>query len=335
MNRLNRKQFALGAAGAVAAFNIVRAPAKAATFSYKFGTNVPPDDPRSADAVAMWDTVRTETGGQVDVKVFPNSTLGSDTAMLSQIRSGALEFMAISGSILSSVVPAAQIADVPFAFKDVPTALAAFDGALGEYVRGEIEAKGLVCMPHVLDNGFRQITTSTKPIKTVDDFTGLKIRTPPGKLFVDCFQSLGAIPSAIQFSELYTSLQTHVVDGQENAYIIIAGSKFYEVQKYLSVTNHIWDTHWVIGNPDTWKALPANFQAIVMKNMAIYATNQRRDNAALNASLASKLRADGMIFNTADTATFQPRLHDFYARWKAEFGSQAWSLLERYANKLG
>ena len=335
MAALSRARFVAATASALATINIVRAPAGAAQFQYKFGTSVPIDDPRNTNAVVMWNAVREQTGGRLDVKLFPDNILGSDTAMLTQTRSGALEFQAISGSILSNVVPVTQIANVPFAWKNADVAYRAFDGALGDYVRKDIAARGLVPMPGILDNGFRQVTTANRPIQTVDDFNGLKIRTANGKLVVDLFKTLGATPTPMGTNELYTALQTHIVDGQENAYHIVETQRYYEVQKYLSVTNHMWDGIWVIANGDAWKALGPDIQRVVTANMLLNARRQRRENNLLNGSLADKLQRQGLKFNTADVSTFKAKLVDFYPRWREEFGPQAWGLLQQYAGTIG
>ena len=335
MTKLRREKFLAGTAATFAGINVIQAPAKAAEFEYKFATNAPVSHPLNTNAVPMWNNVRKETGGKLDVKMFPNNQLGGDTAMLTQLRSGALQFFILSGGILTNVVPVAGIQGVPFAFKSHKEVYAAFDGALGAQVRKEIEAAGLFAMPKITDNGFRQITNSVRPIKTVSDLGGLKIRTPAGKLWVDLFRTLGATVTAININEAYTALQTHVVDGQENPYIIVEFQRFFEVQKYLSITNHMWDGYWFLANLEAWKALGPDVQKVVLRHADTYAMNERRDNNNFNLALADKLQRQGMTFNTADTSTFKAKLPEFYARWKAEFGATAWDLLERYTGKLG
>lgn len=337
MPKLKRGPFLAGTAAAAVAINFVRKPGEAAEFEYKFGTNVPMNDPRNYDAVIASKNILEQTNGKVKITIYPSNQLGGDTAMLTQIRSGALEFFTASGAVISAVVPACDIQGVPFAFKDLATAYRAMDGDLGTYLRAQIVAKGMQPMPMALNNGFRQVTNSVRPIKTVDDLKGLKIRTPPGKLPVDLFKTLGASPIGMNFSELYTALQTHVVDGQENPYIIEEIGRLYEVQKYLSVTNHMWDGFWVIASMDKWNALGPQLQEVVSKNMVLYAKAQRHDNDLLNESLADKLQRQGMTFNTADAETFKAKLaaENFYGRWKDTFGPEAWGLLEKYAGKLG
>jgi tripartite ATP-independent transporter DctP family solute receptor len=331
---ISRTRFAAGTAATLASINVLRLPAKAATFAYKYASNISIDHPLNVRMIQMWSAVKRETGGAVDVTVFPNNQLGGDTAMLTQLRSGALQFFTLDGGILQSVVPVAAIQAVGFAFKNSAEAFSAFDGALGAYVRTQIEAKGLVAFPKMWANGMRQITSSTHPIKGADDLANFKIRTPPGALWVDLFKSLGASPTPINFSEVYTALQNHTVDGQENPYAVIAAARLFEVQKYLSVTNHMWSAFWLLANPDAWKALPPDAQAVIERNAAKYAILQRADTDLRNESLADKLVRSGMQLNVADTAGFRARLGDFYKRWHATFGDTAWSLLEKTTGKI-
>lgn len=333
-DRLSRARFASATAAALASVAVVKTPARAAQFEYKYASNLPVDHPLNVRMHEMWNAVKNETGGRLAVAVFPNNQLGGDTAMLTQLRSGALQFFTLDGGILQSVVPVAAIQSVGFAFKNSEAAFDAMDGALGAYVRKEIEAKELVVFDKMWANGMRQITSSTKPIRNADDLANFKIRTPPGRLWVDLFKSLGASPAPLNFSEVYTALQTHVFDGQENPFAIIDVAKLYEVQKYLSVTNHMWSAYWLLGNTDAWKALPADIQATVSRNAAKYALLQRRDTALRNAALADKLSRLGMTIVQPDVPSFKAKLGDFYKRWKNEFGDAAWALLEARSGKL-
>ena len=336
MTLVNRKHFVAGTAATFASINVVRTPAQAAQFEFKFGTNSAANDPKNVDATIAATRIFQQSGGRVKITVYPNNALGADNAMLTQVRSGALEMMTISGVILGNVVPVTAITSVAFAFSSLKDVFAAIDGTLGDYIKKEVETKGLVIMPKGLDNGFRQVTTWNKPIKTVDDLSGMKIRTPPGRMFVDIFNGLGATATPIEYAETYAALQTHVVDGEENTYISIALAKLNEVQKYLSVTNHMWDGFWVVCNPDKWQSLGPELQKIVSDNMVLYATAQRHDNRMVNEATADKLQREGMVFNTADAPTFRKKLvaNGLYTHWKSEFGPTAWALLERYSGPL-
>ena len=333
--RLARRSFVAGAAGAVALAG-ARRPARGAALTYRYASNLTLDHPLNVAMRECWDAVRRETGGRLDVRIFPNSQLGGDTAVLSQLRAGAVQFFTLDGGILEAVVPVAAIAGVGFAFKDSADAFAAFDGALGDFVRAQIAAKGLYVHPKMWENGMRQITSATHPIRRTDDLAGFRIRTPPGTLWVDLFRSLGASPTPLNFAETYTALQTKLVDGEENPYAIIDPARLYEVQRYLSVTNHMWSAYHFLGNLDAWKALTDDVRAVVERNLATYALRQRRDTMLRNASLLDMLARRGMIVNRADTATFRAKLtaSGFYTKWKTEFGAAAWDLLEAHAGRL-
>ena len=333
---ISRGRFAAGTAAALASIAVIKAPARAAQFAYKYASNVSIDHPLNVRMKECWTAVNRETNGALEVQIFPNNQLGGDTQALQQLRSGALQFFTLDGGILQSVVPVAAIQAVGFAFTDSRQAFGAMDGALGDYVRDAIRAAGLYVHPKMWENGMRQITSSSKPIRSAADLDGFKIRTPPGALWVDLFKSLGAAPAPLNFSEVYTALQTHVFDGQENPYAIIDVGRLYEVQKYLSVTNHMWSAFHFLGNADAWKALPPNVQASVERNVAKYALLQRRDTQLRNESLAEKLVRRGMTLNRADTSGFRTKLSSsgFYTRWKATFGEKAWSLLEKTSGKL-
>ena len=333
---LTRPGLLAGAAATFATIGIIK-PAQAAEVEYKWAVDVPPDHPISTRSVEAFARIKAATKGRVDIKTFPASQLGSDPAMLSQLRTGALEMLAFPGAFLNSVVPVASIENVAYAFPNRDTVFRAMDGDLGKVIRDEISSREIVVFDKIWENGFREITTSTKPIRTVNDLAGLKIRVSPGKIRIDTFQSLGASPTPISLSELYTSLQTHVVDAQENPLVLIEQQKFYEVQKYVSLSNHIWSGYWLLMNPDAWKRLPPDIQALFTRELNAAALKARQDTDRLNSSVADKLRRRGMQFNPVEVAGFKKKLVDakYYDRWKAEFGPKAWSALERYANKLG
>src|SRR5260370_6401496 len=173
------------------------ARAQTAEFTYKYANNLPDGHPLNVRAKEMAAAIKAETSGKFDLQIFPNNQLGSDTDMLSQIRSGGVEFFTLSGLILATLVPAASIKGVGFAFKDYPSVWAAMDGDLGAYVRGEINKAGLEVMDKIWDNGFRQTTSSTKPINGPDDYKGFKIRVPVSPLLTPTFRPFTPSPTPI------------------------------------------------------------------------------------------------------------------------------------------
>lgn len=319
--------------GVIAALPLVAIrtrPADAAEFSYKYANNLPAAHPLNLRATEAMARIREATGGRVDIQVFPNNQLGSDTDTLSQLRSGAVEFFTLSGLILSTLVPPASINGVGFAFVDYDQVWKAMDGKLGAYVRGEIGKRGLLAMDKIWDNGFRQTTTSTKPIRTPDDFRGMKLRVPVSPLWTSMFNGLGASPASINFSEVYSALQTKIVDGQENPLAVIDAAKLYEVQTYCSMTNHMWDGFHFLANRRAWDALPPDARIIVARELDRSAIEERTDVAALNAQLRDRLKTGGLTFNDVDPAPFRETLKraGFYAEWRGKYGDEAWRVLE-------
>jgi tripartite ATP-independent transporter DctP family solute receptor len=330
---MKRSTFVASMAGAAALGNA--APARAAQFEYKFSHGFVskfPEHKLIADACAA---INKESGGRLNITVFANNVLGSELAQLSQLRSGAIQFMVIQGVSISSVVPGIPFDGIGFAFKSAAEAEHAFDGPLGDQLRSELLAKKIVGFPKVMNLGMRQVTSSSHPIHTASDFGGFKIRTPPADIVVDLFKTLGASPTPIVFPELYLSLQTHVVDGQETPYNTIEFAKFYEVQKFLSVTNHMATIFWTLGNNDAFQALPPDLREIVVRNFNKASLLERQATARNAAELAAKLKTQGVTFNDADVASMRKQLGPFYARWKDRLGSKAWALLEQTSGKLG
>lgn len=331
----SRARFVTSAAAATfASIGIVRAPARAAQFDYKMAHGTPVNMAVHVRAAEMWSAVNRETQGRLNVKIFPNNQLGSETAQLTQLRSGALQFMIIQGVSLSSVVPGVGMDGIGFAFKDSAHAERAYDGPMGAYLRKLISDKGIFAFPRVFNFGMRDVTSSSHPIRTAADFAGFKIRTPPAPISVDLFRTLGASPTPIVFPELYLALQTKVVDGQETPVSTIEVSRFYEVQKYLSVTNHMATIFWYVGNLDAWNALPPDIQKTVLRHADRAAVLQRRDTELQAAAIADKLRRFGLAFNVADTDSMRRALKPFYVKWKGEFGATAWDLLEKTTGPL-
>ncbi len=225
---------ASAAASAIGTFHIGRANAQAAEFTYKYANNLPVAHPMNARANEAVAKIKEETKGRVDIQIFPNNQLGSDTDMLSQVRSGGVEFFTLSPLILSTLVANASLSGIGFAFPNYDAVWKAMDGELGAYVRGQINKANLVVMDKIWDNGFRQITSSKGPVNSPDDLKGFKIRVPVSPLWTSMFTAFQSAPASINFAEVYTALQTKVVDGQENPLAIIATAKLFEVQKYLS-----------------------------------------------------------------------------------------------------
>jgi tripartite ATP-independent transporter DctP family solute receptor len=310
--------------------------ARAAEFSYKYANNLPLTHPLNIRAQEAADRIARETKGRVEIKIFPNNQLGGDTDMLAQVRSGGVEFFTPSALVIATLVPVAAITAVGFAFSDYDQVWAALDGRLGAHVRAAIARSRLYTFEKMWDNGFRQTTSSKAAITSAKDMDGLKIRVPVSPLSISMFKGLGASPASLQFSEVYSALQTRIVDAQENPLAIIEVAKLYEVQKFCSLTNHIWDGYWMVANGRAWDALPDDLKTIVARAINDAGMQQREDIRKLNESVAADLRAKGLAINHPGADSFRAKLRDsgFYAEWKGRFGADAWSLLEGAVGKL-
>jgi tripartite ATP-independent transporter DctP family solute receptor len=334
---LDRRQFVQGiaATGALAATS---GPvfAQSAPITLKWANNIPATHPSTVRIKEAAEAIKKDTNGKVDIQIFPNNQLGGDTDMLSQVRSGAIDIFPLSGLILQTLVPLAGINGLAFAFKDYPTVWAAMDGDLGAFVRAAINKVNLHVFDRCLDNGYRNITSSTKPINTAADLKGFKIRVPVSPLWTSMFKALEASPASINFSEVYSALQTKVVEGQENPLAIIEIAKLYEVQKYCSMTGHMWDGQWILANGKRWASLPADVQAVITKHVTDAVMKQRDDIRRLTNVVEAQLKGKGMIFNYPDNKSFRDALSKagFYKEWRGKFGDEAMAKLEKYSGKL-
>jgi TRAP-type transport system periplasmic protein len=330
----------LKASAASAVMGSVGAPfvarAQQAEFTYKFANNLPDSHPLNIRSKEMAAAIKTETNGRFDLQIFPNNQLGADTDVLSQLRSGGVEFFTMSGLILATLVPAASINGMGFAFPDYATVWKAMDGDLGAFVRREVAKANIVAFEKIWDNGFRQTTSSTRAINGPGDYKGFKIRVPVSPLWTSMFKAFDAAPASINFNEVYSALQTKIVEGQENPLALISTAKLYEVQKYCSLTNHMWDGYWFLANRRALEALPADVRMIVEKNVNAAALKARTDTEKLNATVREDLAGKGLIFNQPDVAAFREKLRSagFYSEWKGKYGEEAWAILEKSVGKL-
>jgi TRAP-type transport system periplasmic protein len=328
----------LAAASAGLAAGFVGKPASAAAeFEFKLGVNTPETHPLTIRLVEAAHAIGSQSGGRLNVTVFPNSQLGGDPEMLSQLRAGGIDLLAAPSLTLSTLVPLSGLPSIGFAFPGYDHVWSAMDGGLGDFVRAAIVKTGITPMRKVWDNGFRQITTSSsRQINDVDDLRGFKIRVPVTALLTSLFSGLGALPSSISVSELYSALQTHIVEGQENPLAQISTNKFYEVQKYCALSNHCWSGYWIVGNRRALSGLPPDLLELVNASFDAAAPKERTDLAELDRSLQAELTGQGMVFNTPDPVHFRAALvkAGFYAQWRKAYGEEAWAQLEKYTGKL-
>ena len=328
----------LGAASAALATTVLHRPASAsAEFEFKLGVNTPETHPLTIRLTEAAQAIGAQSSGRLNVAVFSNSQLGGDPEMLSQVRAGGLDLLAVPSLTLSILVPMSGLPSIGFAFGSYDQVWAAMDGGVGDIVREAIGKAGIIPMKKIWDNGFRQITSSSnKQLNSVDDLKGFKIRVPVTALLTSLFSGLGAQPSSISYNELYSALQTHIVEGQENPLAQVSTGKLYEVQKYCALSNHCWSGYWIVGNRRALSGLPADLLDIVNANFDAVAVKERADLLEMDRSLQAELTAKGMTFNKPDPAQFRAALvkAGFYTQWQKTYGADAWARLEQYTGKL-
>lgn len=327
----------LAGAAALPLLTMLKWPASAAEFELKYATGQDPSHPVNLRAQEALTRIREATSGRVDIKLFPANQLGSDTDLLTQVRNGSIEFFNLSSLILATLVPISGITSVGFAFKNYDEVWGAMDGQLGDHIRSEIAKTPIFTVSKIWDNGFRHVTSSTREIRGPADLKGFKLRVPPAPPLTSLFKALDAAPTPINFNEVYTSLQTKVVEGQENPLAIIATTRLYEVQKTCSLTAHVWDGYWVLGNKRAFAKLPTDVQAIITRELDKSAGDQRADIAKLSETLKADLKAKGITFIDVQQDDFRKALAstNFYAEWKQKYGPTAWDLMEKVSGKLG
>lgn len=331
-----RRRTLLAGAASLPSVAILTRRGEAAQFKWKMATGQEPSHPvniRAAQAIAK---IKAATNGGLDIKLFPAAQLGTDNQLIAQARLGGIQIMNMASSVLATTIPAAGMVNIGYAFLTQKDVWAAVDGALGSYIAKRIGEHGMQQIGPSWENGFRNVTSGTRAVKTPADLRNFKIRVPDAPILSSMFAAFGAAPTSMDFSEVYTSLENHVVDGQENPLPIIYTAKLYNVQKYLSMTQHAWDGYLIIGNKPAYARLPKKWQDIVTDEFGKAGRDERHDIANLSSSLKGKLTAKGMTLIDVDKTTFRSVLSKarYYPHWKQKFGAEAWSLLEKTSGTL-
>ncbi|MDI3522563.1 MAG: hypothetical protein PWP43_745 [Bacillota bacterium] len=240
--------------------------------------------------------VEEESGGAIQVAIYPNSQLGGERESLEQVKNGSLEMCTASAGPLTTFNKKFMVLDIPFAFNDYETAWMVMDGPAGQALLKSGESlgfKGLAFM----ENGFRHVTNTVRPIKTPADLKGIKIRTMEAPMHMENFKALGANPTPVPWTELYLSMQQKIVDGQENPLANIWEVKMYEVQKYVSLTSHIYDPMPLVANLNWFNGLSKEHQALIERAAILGQNHSRFVNKQREALLCDLLRSKGMQVN--------------------------------------
>jgi len=270
----------------------------------RFGHLNNPDHPVSMGVKKFAELVAAKSGGKLKVKEFPSNQLGTEQQQTSALQGGVQEMQAPATTSLVGIVKDYGVIDFPFTVANHAQAFALLDGPLGTTLLEKLPEKGLVGLAY-WDLGFRNVTNSKRPIAKPEDLEGLKLRVIPNPVFLDTFKAFKANPVPMSFSELYTALETRTVDGQENPYAVILSNKFYEVQKFLSGTNHVYGTNIILISRKFWDRLSPAEQKI-LQDAALEARDyQRQVSRAAAEKAVGELQAKGMQFNAVAPAEQQ------------------------------
>lgn len=292
--------------------------AMAAKFNFKFGHAVNPTDGQHAAAVKLAELVKQRTNGDVEITIYPANQLGNDAAMINGARGGTIDLVSSGASNFNGIVANTAAMELPFVFRSAQHAYTVLDGPIGSGVLNELTPHGLKGLAY-WENGWRAFTNNKRPVRTPDDLKGLKIRSTPNPYHIQAFKLLGMNPSPMPIAELYTALETGTFDAQEHPINVTWSAKFYEVQKHLTVSNHVYSPLMVVMNKAKFDSLPANYQAIVVESAREAAKYQRDLNAGNAGKVVAELKKSGMqVVENVDMAPFQKIVSESIAKTFAE-----------------
>ncbi|MCX8003931.1 MAG: TRAP transporter substrate-binding protein [Burkholderiaceae bacterium] len=311
---MKRRIFAL--APLAVALALAAGSAAAQQIKLTLGHGAAVGNPRHEAAVKFAEVLKQKSNGRIEVQVSPSAQLGDDAAMVTALRTGALDISANSQGAVANTVPEYAAFGMPFLFSSLPQAWKLLDGPLGQELAKKTEDKGMVVLGY-WDNGIRHMTTSKKPILKPEDLKGLKMRTPPDAVTVDIMQALGAEAQQIKFAELYVALQQGVVDGQENPLMNIHASKLYEVQKFISLTGHKYEMTPFLMSKRTWDRLSEADRKLVREAAAEATALQRKLSQEADEKLIVDLKGRGVQIDTVDKAAFEKATVKVEEKWVA------------------
>jgi len=256
--------------------------------------------------------VEEKSGGEMKVTIFPQAQLGGERDLAEGVRMGTIEMSSVAAGNMAGFVPELQVFGVPFLFQTREQVYAVLDGTVGKDLADIMLGKGFVNLS-IWEVGFRNMTNNIRPVKTPEDMKGLKIRVQESKIWIEFMKRLGAIATPIPFGELYTALQQNVVDGQENPVATIYSMKFYEVQKYLSLTGHTYEPALVFANPKWFNGLDPKHQAILRESAMEAAAFQRQKLAEMDKERFEVIKKAGVqVEENPDKAAFAQATADLH-----------------------
>ncbi len=340
LKSLNTRRKILTAATALSAAMLAAAlPAQAADIKprlIRFGYGLAENSNQGRAVKVFADEVAKLSGGKMKIRAIGGAALGPDTQMQQALIGGAQEMMVGSTATLVGIAKEMALWDTPFLVNNVREADALLDGPVGDKVKAKLTDKGLVGLVY-WENGFRNLTNSKHAVNKLEDLNGIKLRVMQNSVFLDSFKQLGANAVPLPYSELFTALETNAVDGQENPYNTILSAKFYEVQKYLTVTNHVYSPWIVTVSRKFWDGLSRDEQAVLQQAAVKSRDFERKDTRDEAAKALAELKTKGMAVNElspAETARMRDKLTRVNAGVATQVGMDLWNDTQAQLAKL-
>jgi len=277
-----------------------------------------------ADGVKVFNQcLQDKSDGKMKITAYWSSSLGDDMQATQALRSGTQESVVTSSSPLVGLVPALGVFDLPFLFSSQEEADAILDGEFGKFINEKLDAVGLINLAY-WENGFRNLSNSKHPVTKWEDFGDLKLRVMQNNIFLDTFRTMGANALPMAFGEVFSALETKAIDGQENPFVTIDTSKFYEVQKYISVTNHAYTPFLVLFSKPIWNRYTTDEQAALRECAELGRDEERRVIRAKDGESLAKIQKAGLVINTItpeELARMREKVQSVYEKSKETIGA--------------
>ena len=302
----------------------------------KFATQNPKGHPIVIGMEKFAEIVNAKSGGKIKVNLFPGGTLGGDAQNISALQGGTLEMVVMNSGILAAQVKEFAVFDFPFMFANAQEADTVVDGPFGKMMLEKLDAKNIHGLAY-WELGFRNITNSKRPLNKVEDISGLKLRVIPNAINVDWVSALGANPTPMAFPEVYAALDQKAIDGQENPVTVINANKFYEVQKYVAITNHQYNPQTVIISKKLWDSLSGDEKKLLSDAAAEAAVFQRKASRQQSGEALDNLKKNGMQvseFSAAEMAKFREKMKPVVDKHAAQVGPEVVKALQTELAKV-
>lgn len=296
----------------------------------KFGHTVTANSHYGVAVEAFIQEASRLSNGTLKIEHHPNGALGDERALIEGAQLGTVDLVMTSTGPVGNFVPETLITDLPFLFTSSEHAHAVLDGPIGQEILAKFPAKGLVALVWA-ENGFRNLTNSKRAIDSPDDVKGLKLRTMQNPVHMTAFKQIGALPTPMAYTELFTALQQGTVDGQENPIPTILSGKFAQVQKHLTLSRHIYSPALILASKATFDGLSPADQDALRQAAKVAVKVNREKVAELDRTGIDQLRRDGMqVITDVDTAKFQAALAPVYTEYAKKFGQDRIDAIRNY-----